>query len=31
MAKNIVVDNSIVDSIRRRNDLYNQYECTRWD
>lgn len=31
MAKNIVVDNSIVDSIRRRNDLYNQYASPRWD
>ena len=31
MAKNTVVDNSIVDSIRRRNDLYNQYASPQWD
>ena len=31
MAKKTIIDSSLVDSIRQRNDLYNQYIASQWD
>lgn len=31
MAKKTIIDSSLIDSIRQRNDLYNQYIASQWD